>query len=140
MDLSPEHNDDNGVNFLKYILLIFLIIALSKNCHAQDKIKQFYFKNDLAFDYYRGTMISGGTSLMLNKVTKKPILSGIAGLIIGTAQGLIFERGQSGKTISCMGSVSGSFVYIIDLHLKECKRLEKLELEKYKYNFNEKTY
>lgn len=107
--------------------LLALILLISLNFKSQTNFKEFYFKNDLAFDYYRGAIISGGSSLILNKIIKKPFLSGLIGFTLGYAQGLIFERGLNGKIVSCMGTTGGTFVYIIHLNLKNKQEQEILK-------------
>lgn len=97
------------------MMKIFLFILISFSLSGQITID----KNlDLAFDYYRGTAISWGTSEIINHFTKHPFLSGIIGLAIGTGQGLILERSEAGKIVSCMGSSAGSFCYIVRLDYK----------------------
>lgn len=103
---------------------------------GQTPLEKFYSKNDLAFDWYRGAIISGGTSLILNKAMKgkHPILCGLIGNVVAGAQGIILERGQSGKIVSCMGAAGGTMGYTIVLHLKAVKRAEMEENMKYKYD------
>ena len=85
---------------------------------------------DLTFDYYRAAGISVASSLILKKITKRPIYSGLVGFVLGAGQGLILERGFSGKVVSCMGAGCGQFIYIVACNSKRLKEERKLEESK----------
>lgn len=104
---------------MKTLLLILISFSLNAQTFLQ--------KNDLAIDYYSRGLFVGFTSHFLNKVTKKPILSGVIGLGLGYAS-CYLERGINGKIVSSMGATSGMFGYAIYNDSKK-RQLEKI----YKY-------
>ncbi len=107
-------------------IIICLLTSLTL-CVRSQTIIQFIQKNDLTFDYYRAFGISLSSSLILNKVTKKPILSGGIGWVTGVGQGLLLERGLDGKLVSFMGGSLGVMIYCVIGNEKNKKELFKLE-------------
>ncbi len=86
--------------------MVFLLIFIAS-------IKSFSQKNlDLTLDYYRALGVSLTTSLFVDKLTHNHLASGIIGLVAGSLQGLMLERGNDGKIVSCMGSFGGTFIFI----------------------------
>ena len=84
---------------------------LNMFCFSQIKMSS---ETDLTLDYYRGAGITFFTAEITNYFTHKPFLSGVVGIIVGCGQGLILERGNDGKIVSCMGAAGlGNFAFII---------------------------
>lgn len=104
---------------MKLLILLFPSVLFSQIKLSADA--------DLTFDYYRGMGVSFVTSVITEKITHNQFLSGTIGFATGCAQGLILERGSSGKIVSCMGSCGGTFVYIIRCDIKYKKEQRKLD-------------
>lgn len=102
---------------MKTLLSILISFSLS----AQITIDKSKESLDLTLDYYRGTIICFGSTEVLTHYTHRPFLSGCIGFGIGAAQGLILERGAEGKVVSVMGSLLGTFCYIIRNDLRQKK-------------------
>jgi hypothetical protein len=95
--------------------------------------QNFFEKNDLALDYYRNLVVSYTSSLYINKITHRPVLSGLSGIVLGATSTLL-ERGLSGQVISSMGTITGQMFYVVTLNVKDKSKKEKERLEKYKIN------
>ena len=109
---------------MKIAIIILLISFRSFSQITLDR------NTDLTNTYYRSLGISLASSIILEKITHRPFTAGVTGLAIASLQGLMIEKGNTSRMVSCMGSFGGSFVYVVRCDIKNKKQQKKLNKAK----------
>lgn len=105
----------------KLILLLFFPVLLRSQQGNNNNQSSPITVDDKMHDaviYYRACAASLATSILMNRLTKSPLLSALTGIGVGVLQGFVLEKDFAGKAITCLGVNGGIMVFIVHWDLK----------------------